>query len=299
MHAEAMSPDRLRHIRLSGSAVETPCRQARPGAARPGSAAKSCCEEEPIHELAAYVLGRSGLNASVYRCEPLQRRVPACVRALQAGTPEHALEILKDQPHLLPLALSSLLIGVSEFFRDAAVFAYLWRIFSESARDRRKRLRILSVACADGAELYSVAIFLDEMRLLDRCRLHGTDCRSAAIQLARNRLYPHHALDKVDEPTLNRYFRPDGALFRLLLPGRARIDWEVGDAFAGSAEEQWDVILCRNLAIYLKPEACRRLWTGLARRLRPEGRLIVGRAERPVVEGLTLLQQSIYQKGMA
>ncbi len=221
------------------------------------------------------------------------------MRALRARTPEHALEILNEQPHLLPLALSSLLIGVSEFFRDTAVFAYLWRILSESARERRKRLRIWSVACADGAELYSVAILLDEIGLLERCRLRGTDCRPTAIQLARNRLYSQHALDNVDGPTLNRYFRPDGTLWRLVISSRARIDWEVGDAFSGSVEEQWDLILCRNLAIYLKPEACRRLWTGLARQLRHSGRLIVGRAERPVVEGLTSLQHSIYQKDMA
>ncbi len=262
----------------------------------PSKAAAAKCPDQPLHELAAYVLSQSGLDPNQYRPGPLRRRLAACQRALRVQTPEDALETLGQRPDLLPVALSSLLIGVSEFFRDTAIYAYLWGVLSEAVQARCNGFRVWSAGCANGAELYSVAIFLDEMGLLEGSYLLGTDCRSTAIQDAKSRLYSDQALSQVNELTLNRYFRKEGALRRLVLPHAARIHWAVRDALAGSGEDQWDIILCRNVAIYLKPNVCQRLWADFYSQLRPGGMLIVGKAERPTVEGLTLLRRSIYWK---
>ena len=57
--------------------------------------------------------------------------------------------------------------------------------------------------------------------------------------------------------------------------------WRTADVLAGPVPGPWDLILCRNLAIYLQPDANARLWAGLESALRPGGFLVTGKAERP------------------
>jgi chemotaxis methyl-accepting protein methylase len=60
------------------------------------------------------------------------------------------------------------------------------------------------------------------------------------------------------------------------------------------------VILWRNMAIYLKPEAAASVWRGLASALSPEGVLVVGKAEQPLAElALVSVGRHIYRSGCA
>src|SRR5262249_62078278 len=59
-----------------------------------------------------------GLDVRMYRVETLQRRLPACLRALQARSPAHARRLLEQDPTLAPAALDAMLVGVTAFFRD-------------------------------------------------------------------------------------------------------------------------------------------------------------------------------------
>jgi chemotaxis methyl-accepting protein methylase len=72
--------------------------------------------------------------------------------------------------------------------------------------------------------------------------------------------------------------------------------WRVQDALTISDYACWDLILCRNMAIYLDPEAIRDLWVRLSRALRPGGILVVGRAERPSGAHLRRLGPCIYAR---
>ena len=64
-------------------------------------------------------------------------------------------------------------------------------------------------------------------------------------------------------------------------PLRRRTRWVQADATRRVLAGPWDVILCRNLAIYLTPSASAALFTRLAAALVPGGHLVVGKAERP------------------
>jgi chemotaxis protein methyltransferase CheR len=70
----------------------------------------------------------------------------------------------------------------------------------------------------------------------------------------------------------------------------------VANVLRAPSEGFWDIILCRNVAIYLKREASCALWAMLALRLRPGGLLVVGNAERPSVPGLNHLDRCLYRK---
>jgi len=77
---------------------------------------------------------------------------------------------------------------------------------------------------------------------------------------------------------------------------RSGIEWKAGDVLRDEVQGEWDLIFCRNLAIYLHPEAAECLWAKLASALATGGILVVGKAEKPRVSCLRKAGPSIYRK---
>jgi chemotaxis protein methyltransferase CheR len=289
----------LSHIYFEG--VAPPKRQpARPLSGR--------CEVPPprSEEAAAacmspfigWVLGQAQLEPSAYRASAMERRVAACLRALKVSTPEAACELIRHRPSALDRVLEALLIGTSGFFRDAPVFEDLQvRVLPELLRSR-KGLRILSLGCARGQELYSVAMLLDEAGALGSSRLVGIDRRPRAIAEAADGQFSHHELEGIDPQRLARYFTVGGeGGFQVMRELRRQLDWRVGNVLALQDDSVWDIIFFRNLGIYMEREKVTRLWEDLSVRLMPAGYVVTGKAERaPETVGMRRLSHCIYQK---
>jgi chemotaxis methyl-accepting protein methylase len=73
------------------------------------------------------------------------------------------------------------------------------------------------------------------------------------------------------------------------------VHWQVADAFSFESRHPWDLILCRNLAIYLHAATAARLWNRLWNMLAPGGYLVVGKAEKPTV-GFIRVAPCVYRK---
>jgi chemotaxis methyl-accepting protein methylase len=175
------------------------------------------------------------------------------------------------------------LIGVTQFFREREVFAYLDREILPTLSRHAQGVRVWSAGCANGAELYSLALLLARRGMLESSMLLGTDCRAAAVAQARRGWFEWSQLNHVEDALRQAYFVADGHGTRVRASIRDALAWQQGDVLAGSAsgEAAWDLILCRNLAIYLEPAAAARLWSVLAESLRVGGILVAGKAERP------------------
>lgn len=252
--------------------------------------------EEHLDEFIAWVLGRGGLDAAAYRPQSLHRRLPACLRAMKVRSPHAARELLARKPHLVASAISSLLIGATEFFREPYVFEFVRTEVLPALAGRNRRLRIWSAACSTGAELYSMAILLSEAGLLERSTLLGTDCRGDAIEHARRGLYDAAMLDLVQCATRARYFEQAGQHWRPVEALRRQTHWKVADLLVGVENGPWDIILWRNAAIYLKSRPAETIWRQLASVLAPGGVLIAGKADRPPRDaGLTHAARGIYR----
>ncbi|NLG43712.1 MAG: hypothetical protein GX547_10730 [Phycisphaerae bacterium] len=241
------------------------------------------------------LFGQAGLELRGYRLSPLQRRISACCRALQVASVTEARALLSRAPHMVPRALDAVVLGVSEFFRDPAVFEELRaRVLPELAAGRRP-LRVMSIGCADGRELYSVAILLADNNLLDDCSLLGIDCRPEAIAQAQAGLFGLAALDRVPDELRERYFVGRGLLFEISSAIRGRTTWSVGDLFKLPPPPACDLILFRNVSIYLEPNAAAEAWRCILPLVRPGGAVVLGKAERPPKSsGLTKIGSGIY-----
>lgn len=265
MMREARSPGLQNDI-----ASEAVCLQAPPG-----------LPKEALAPLLAFILRQSGLAAEGYQAKPLNRRFSACLRALKAPSEAAGLMALERKSELVGVSLSALLIGVSGFFRDAAVFDHLRQWVLPQALANKGVLRVYSAGCSAGHELYSVAMILDEIGGLEVSHLLGVDCRHDAIDQARTGAFAISDVKDLGETRQQRYFRLEGG--RALISSRLREKpaWRVADFGVFRDAQAWDLILFRNVAIYLEADYAHRVWHWLDQQLKPGGFVVIGSAERP------------------
>lgn len=259
--------------------------------------------------LVTHVLRSAGLSPEAYRSKPFRRRIPACLRALNVTSSEAALEALRRDPSLQATALDMLVNTTTSMFRDAHIFATLRHtVVPELAS--RPRLRILSVGCSSGAELASVAVLLDQAGALAGADLHGIDCRPGAINAARRGVYSAREIATVSSAVRRKYLSETPEGWALAEAIRNRLSFHVRDALGESLPHgPWDMVLCRNVSIYLARDAAAALWRRLAGALAPAvtagdpmqrrggGYLVVGHAERvPADCGLVRRGLCVYRR---
>ena len=115
--------DDLSHIMFAG---KTPARPQRSAALEACSTTLAVTAPDgQLNAFIAWVLRSAGLDAAAYRTRPLHRRLPACLRAMKVDSTRTARELLERKPHLVTKVISSLLIGVTEFFRESDALDYL------------------------------------------------------------------------------------------------------------------------------------------------------------------------------
>lgn len=197
------------------------------------------------------------------------------------------------------------------FFRGADQFNALADALGERIRAHasERRLRLLSAGCASGEEPYSLAILLRE-RFPElgawKVEILGLDINRAMIAKARQGRYDKWSLRDAGDEMRERYFRNEGGEYALEQDTRSMVRFEElnlveGDLFSLG---EFDVIFCRNVLMYLAPEAMRAVVALLTRALAPGGFLFLGYAE--TLRGLSHdfhLRQSnkafYYQKRLA
>lgn len=192
----------------------------------------------------------------------------AVERAKLRGVPWHEL-------------VEEVLVHETWFFRDPGVFDAL----ASFARQRGGPLRVLSAPCSTGEEAYSCAIALQEVGLArDACTIVGVDVSERALARARAARYGPSSFRSTrtgwEDHALSA---PDERGTRLVTETlRERVQFRCANLVEPRAledEAPFDVVLCRNLVVYLTPEARARLARTLARRLAPGGVLFLGHAE--------------------
>ncbi len=232
-----------------------------------------------------------------YRLSALRRRVPACLRMLGVQSPQEACLRLAERPELAGRLLDVVLLGVTEFFRDPEVFEFLGRTVLVEWAEKPRPRRIWSAACSSGQELYSLAMCVHARGLLRETELVGSDCRAAAVEAARTGVYPVIELETVPRRWCAEYFEVDGSFAEIARVLRNRARWEISDLLCETLPGPWDMVLYRNMSIYLDAATADQVWRRVIAELAPGGILITGRADHPPEElPLRRLVSCVYQK---
>jgi chemotaxis protein methyltransferase WspC len=192
-----------------------------------------------------------------------------------ADRTDYEFRLATDPAELRALA-DAVVVHETWFFRYPESF----RLLAGFAAGRRA-VRALSVPCSTGEEAYSVAITLLDAGVAGVSVL-GVDVSEPAVARARAGVYPEGSFRESTHSPAERHFIRSAA-GRVVAPAvKGRVAFRVAsliDPFFLADEPPFDVILCRNLFIYLTRDARARGVANLTRLLAPDGVLLVGHAE--------------------
>jgi chemotaxis protein methyltransferase CheR len=204
--------------------------------------------------------------------------------------------------------------GETSFFRDSAPFDLLRHKLIPELIDRRKKttlpgrpisIKIWSAACSTGQELYSIAILLKELigdPARYTLRLLGSDISDQAVSIASYGIFNQVESGRgLAQEQLRRYFQPSTGGWKVCDEIRGMVSFRTQNLMEDfSLFGRFDIILCRNVAIYFTEQDKIRLFNRLERSLEPEGALIIGSTESlaglcPQFEAMRYLRSVYYR----
>jgi chemotaxis protein methyltransferase WspC len=222
-----------------------------------------------------------GLNASSIGRSAIEAAVKTRLRACELQELGEYVLRLERNPLERRALVEEIVVSETWFFRDEDVFKALGRIALSWLREPRT-LRVLSLPCATGEEAYSVSItLLDNGMKPGRYSVRGVDVSERALEHARRGVYGKISFRGSGTPTPKAHFEatPDG--YQVSPPARQAVSFGAGNVLDQSMfpAQSFDVVLCRNLLIYLDPAARTRALTNIAHWLESSGWLFAGHAE--------------------
>ncbi|HVM32166.1 MAG TPA: protein-glutamate O-methyltransferase CheR [bacterium] len=227
-----------------------------------------------------------GFDGQNYKVNYVKRRVAVRMRATKSGTYRDYFQFLSQNQEEATHLLDRLTIHVTEFFRDPEIYEALREKaipeLMKSALD--KRIRVWSAACSTGEEPYSLAFLLGEVLAQDpdfTFEILATDVDAASLKTARWGEYPGESVKKLSKKTLGKMFRVEGTRFKVLPSLQKRVRFAQLDLLGAWPGDfaAFDLILCRNLLIYLTAPQQQKLYEGFSRVLNPGGFLVLGLTE--------------------
>ena len=248
--------------------------------------------EEPEHDaldkVIVLVRAQSGHDFSAYKKSTIYRRIERRMGLHQLATLPDYVRYVRANPHEAQLLFKELLIGVTSFFRDRAVWDQIEADVIPAllaAHPEGGTLRAWTPACSSGEEAYSLAIAFHATleRLPPSARytlqIFATDLDADAIDKARAGHYPHNIAADVDEARLRRYFVQTEHGYRVCKEIREMVTFAPQNIVMDPPFTKLDLLTCRNLLIYLEADLQRKLLPLFHYSLRPGGILILGSAE--------------------
>jgi two-component system CheB/CheR fusion protein len=248
-------------------------------------------DSAPVPEIIELLRTNTAHDFTLYKQATLQRRIERrmTLAGIESDNMERYLEILRSDSRERDLLAMDLLINVTRFFRDPKVFEVLAEtIIPELIRkaDPDNTLRIWVAGCSTGEEAYSLAILFDEQMAAAKRNLNlqilASDVDPSAVEGAREGLYAEAIQADVSPARLARYFSKEETGYRVLPELRRAVVFTVQDILADPppfGPEPFDLISCRNLLIYLRPEAQEKVVSFFDFTLRKGGILLLGGSE--------------------
>ena len=251
-------------------------------------AADSLATRSNLDEIIALLHTSSAHDFTLYKPGTLQRRIERRIGmvGLPSGSMDRYLNMLRNTAGELDLLAKDLLIHVTSFFRDPKVFELL----AESTlpalirrHDAETSLRVWVAGCSTGEETYSLAILLQEQMAATgidlKLQIFASDIDPDAVATAREGIYPASIEAHVSPERLARFFTREMGNYRVTPELRSTVVFTVQDLLADPPFSRLDMISCRNVLIYLRPEAQAKVISLFHFALRQDGILLLGNAE--------------------
>ena len=243
-------------------------------------------DDELFKAILALVRDHSHKDIDGYKPTTLRRRIGRRISLRHAHGLDDYLSILQQNPAELDQLAKDMLIGVTAFFRDAEAFKIIEeQVIAQlcAARPAPEPVRIWIAACSTGEEAYSLAMLFMEWfeahGQAPRIQIFATDIDSAALDVARAGLYSKEALANVSDARIERFFKEEKNDYRINKAARETIVFASHNLISDPPFSKLDLVVCRNLLIYLNSTVQKKLMSLFHFVLNPGGYLFLGSSE--------------------
>lgn len=232
-----------------------------------------------------FIYTNSGIVLDSSKGYLLESRLTPIIRRESLHSFAELLQKVKVSRSLRTEVIDSISTNETYFFRDKRPFDLLKNfLIPEILGATGSSLKIWSAACSTGQEAYSVAILLKDI-LFDfskyHIQIHGSDISESAVQKANKGIYSNFDLSRgLDPLQITRYFKASDTSFIISDELRSIVQFRQENLLQSRGlSSSYNIILCRNVAIYFNKDDKLKLFETVHRLLRRDGYLIIGATE--------------------
>lgn len=225
-----------------------------------------------------------GIDFSYYKGNTIIRRLERRVSINRCNSLEEYLLLLSQSDKEKETLFRDLLIGVTRFFRDPEAFQVLNDKVIPAILDSKPRsLRIWSTGCSTGEEVYSLAMLISEcierLHIEIDIKIFATDIDRQSLTIASQGYYPDNIMVDIDAVLLNKYFNRIEGGYQVKESIRRMVVFATHNLLKDPPFSKLDLLICRNLFIYLKSDIQHKLLSMFYNSLSPAGYLFMGSSE--------------------
>ncbi|MEE4364550.1 MAG: CheR family methyltransferase [Desulfotignum sp.] len=241
---------------------------------------------EQLSEILSFLADHTDHDFSHYKKNTVVRRIERRMMVNQCGSMGDYLAFLQKNPDETHRLFQDLLIGVTNFFRDPEVFDFVEKevlpeLFSQGGNN--ENVRVWVAGCSTGEEAYSIAIIIletmEKLGIKRFLQIFATDIDADAITKARQGIYPKNIAADVSKTRLDTFFNEEKNHYRINKDIREMIVFAEQNVLRDPPFMHLEMLVCRNLLIYLEPAAQNKLIPLFHYNLKPSGILFLGTSE--------------------
>ena len=244
-------------------------------------------QKAALGEILRIVSRYAEIDFRQYKSSTILRRIGRRMAITHCQSLADYAEHLTVNPAEVAELTMAFLIKVTEFFRDAEAYEFLREeVVPElvaRGRENNRVLRCWSAGCATGEEPYSLALLFAEYLGPElpewSIKIFATDIDERSIEFARRGLYPPSVLESLPPDLASRYFEAADGGVRIAKPVRQMVIFGQQDLTRAAPFPRIDLVVCRNLLIYFKPDLQQQILDSFAYSLARNGYLFLGKAE--------------------
>jgi chemotaxis methyl-accepting protein methylase len=245
-------------------------------------------DQSALEKVFILLRSKTGHDFSMYKKNTVYRRIERRMIIHKINRIADYVRYLQENSQEVELLFKELLIGVTSFFRDEAAWEQLrLKVIPALLKtsDPRHTLRAWSVGCSTGEEAYSLAIAFKEavaqVKSAEKFKLQifASDLDRETIDKARQGFYPANIVADISSERLNRFFIKVEDGYQIVKEVREMVTFATQNVIMDPPFTKLDILICRNLLIYLTPDLQKKILQLFHYSLKPGGVLFLGTSE--------------------
>ena len=242
--------------------------------------------QDAFETLLNYLKASRGFDFTGYKRASLRRRIDKRMQTVDVAQYDEYLDYLEVNPDEFAELFNTILINVTDFFRDPPAWDYLEKVLIPQLLAQKppdEPLRVWCAGCATGEEAYTLAMLLAEAMSFaafrERVKIYATDADEQALNIARQATYPARQITSLPPALLEKYFEPVGGNYVFHKELRRQVIFGRNNLVQDAPISRIDLLACRNTLMYFNSETQGRILARFHFALRDAGFLLLGRAE--------------------